>query len=85
MTRLMGKVSHTMHMSLASASNPFHASTFWKANLNGRGHVLFLHLGDDMTLLMSPEEVGTLTTVLLQAIEDTPLPAHDDSVSAHSR
>lgn len=63
-----------MHMSLMGASDPFHATTNWKENTNGPGHVVFLHLGDYMTVLMSPEELGALVGVLLQAIEDTPVP-----------
>lgn len=63
-----------MHMSLTAASNPFHATTMWRENTNGPGHVLFLHIGDSFTALMSAEELGRLVGVLLQAIEDTPPP-----------
>jgi hypothetical protein len=42
-----------MHMSLAGAANPFTATAAWRPNLHGEGHVLFLHLGDNLTLLMS--------------------------------
>jgi hypothetical protein len=64
-----------MHMSLSAPCDPFQAITVWREGGNDRGPVVFLHLGDHLSILMSPEELGQLTAVLLHAIEDTPLPA----------
>jgi hypothetical protein len=64
-----------MHMSLAGAANPFTATAAWRPNLHGEGHVLFLHLGDNLTLLMSPEEVDELVDALRKALYEQPVPS----------
>jgi hypothetical protein len=72
-----------MHMSLAAAANPFKATTVWRENTNGPGHVLFLHIGGELTLLMSLDELLSLHLVLAAAIDDSPVAIEGAAAAAH--
>jgi hypothetical protein len=70
--RPLGRIPTPMHMSLTAASNPFTASTFWRENTNGPGHVVFLHIGEDLSLLMSLDELLSLHLAVGAALDDAP-------------
>lgn len=74
-----------MHFSVAAPVDPLPAKAVWRDRGGDGGHALFLHIGDDLTILLSPPELGELVGVLLHAIDETPVPAQDDATSAHSR
>jgi hypothetical protein len=64
-----------MYVSLTSTDQNSPVSTKWQpAGAPGEWH-LFVNIGGDLLVALTPAEVGELTHALLAAIETTPVPA----------
>jgi hypothetical protein len=74
-----------MHITATVGVDPFKATYSWREKDERYDARVFLHLGEPITILLSPDDLLALHLVLAAAIDDMPRQAQAPASSAHSR